>query len=84
MKAPTSPYRRPKEKGPEPGSYDKHLIPFGGDTKRFTIGQKQPDVYDRNPGVGTYSPERSETMTKSRIQSATIREPTNKFPKQVE
>lgn len=24
-----SPYRRPAEKVPEPGSYDKHLIPFG-------------------------------------------------------
>lgn len=82
IKQPTSPYRRPPEKTPEPGQYDKHLIPFGADTKRFTIGQKQPDVYDRNPGVGQYNPDLS--MTKSRISSAVIRENTNKFPKPVE
>jgi hypothetical protein len=35
-----SPYRRPAEKSPSPGSYDKHLIPIGKDAKSFTIGEK--------------------------------------------
>ena len=50
-----SPYRRPAEKTPEPGSYDKHLIPFGkGKMSNITMGSKYEFKPDRNPPVGGY------------------------------
>ena len=50
-----SPYRRPAEKVPEPGSYDKHLIPFGkGKMQNITMGAKYEFKPDRNPPVGGY------------------------------
>lgn len=38
IKSDTTPYRRPAERVPEPGQYDKHLIPFGAEAKKFSIG----------------------------------------------
>lgn len=40
IKLDTSPYRRPKERMPDPGSYDKHLTSMGATAKSFTIGVK--------------------------------------------
>jgi len=72
-------YKMPKrlEGSPDPGQYDGHLTGFGSTAKSFTIGQKQPDTYDRNPGVGYYNP--NDSVTKSRVQAATIKEATVKY-----
>jgi hypothetical protein len=48
-----SPYRRPKDKVPEPGSYDGHLTKFGSGMKsNATMGRKYEFKADSNPGVG--------------------------------
>ena len=51
-----SPYRRPADKTPEPGSYDGHLIPFGqSKMSNVTMGSKYVFKPDRNPPVGAYN-----------------------------
>ena len=46
IKEEVSPYRRPLEVLPSPGTYDKHLIEFGKDAKSFKIGEKFSEKYD--------------------------------------
>ena len=67
------------ESNPSPGQYDGHLTSFGSNAKSFTIGKKYQDKYNNNPGVGYYDP--NESMTKSRTQAATIKEPTIAYNK---
>ena len=76
-----SPYRRPKDGSPDPGAYDGHLTKFGSNTKSFTIGLKMPESHNNNPGVGYYNPDKAESVTKSRVRYAHIKEPSLKFPK---
>ena len=50
-----SPYRRPKERSPDPGQYDRHLTKFGsGLRSNATMGSKYEFKPDRNPPVGGY------------------------------
>ena len=80
-----SPYRRPKEKTPEPGSYSNHLIPFGqGKMSNVTMGSKYEFKPDRNPPVGGYNIDSGLNASKRRARSAHIKEPTSSFRRPTE
>ena len=60
IREPTSTYRRPQEKLPEPGSYDGHLVPFGKHKmSNVTMGSKYEFKPDKNPPVGGYFTDRA-------------------------
>lgn len=50
------PYRRPKERSPDPGQYDKHLTEFGSGLKNVTFGDKYKFVPKEGPSPGQYDP----------------------------
>jgi len=55
-----SPYRRPKEETPAPGTYDSHLKPFGSELKHSaSMGSKYIFKPDSNPPVGAYEAEKA-------------------------
>ena len=47
-----------------------------------TIGEKKPEVYNSNPGPGYYNP--NDSMTKSKVSFAVIKEESFKMPKSIE
>lgn len=49
-----------------PGQYDDRNYQFGSNSKGFTIGEKRETRIQETMGPGSYSPERAETMTKSK------------------
>ena len=66
-----SPYRRPKEQQPEPGTYDGHLKPFGAEVKgNIDMGKKYVTKYNDNPPPGIYNIEAADKQTKTKIRSA--------------
>lgn len=79
IKQDVNPYRRPKERSPEIGQYDRHLTNFGEGAKKFTIGEKKPESPNRNPGPGYYEPEKASSIVHSKSISAVIKEPTLKM-----
>ena len=55
-----------------PGQYDG-FKQFGEETKTFTIGEKREGkIVETTIGPGQYSPERSEMITRSRVQVTNI------------
>jgi hypothetical protein len=71
----TSPYRRPKEQLPEPGSYDYHLKPFGSDVKGNPgMGRKYVFKPDSNPPVGAYEAEKAKDAISFRNLQTVIHE----------
>ena len=61
----TSPYRRPKEYGPDPGMYTEDVITFGKDVKtNINFGEKYKFKADSNPPVGAYDVEGAESKIK--------------------
>lgn len=73
----TSPYRRPKEQTPEPGSYDGHLRPFGsGLARNASMGSKYVFKPDSNPPVGAYELDESFTKSQRTTRVAVIKEET--------
>jgi hypothetical protein len=62
-----SPYRRPKEQLPEPGTYDGHLTAFGADVKgNIDMGKKYVTKYNDNPPPGIYNIEAADSMIYSK------------------
>lgn len=59
----SSPYRRPKEREPEPGQYNASTHKSWTNEylrgKNFTIGERKEDSPNRNPGPGYYEPEKA-------------------------
>ena len=55
--------------GASPGQYDGGKD-FLSDVKGFTIGEKRPQKPDNSLGPAHYSPERAESITKSRTPTA--------------
>ena len=51
-----------------PGQYDDG-IRFNSNSKSFKIGEKRTEKVRESMGPGTYSPERAETMTKTRTHN---------------
>ena len=49
-----------------PGQYD-HEKRFGVETKSFRIGEKRETRIEMTAGPGTYSPERGDAMTKTKM-----------------
>ena len=54
-----------------PGQYDDGKR-FNSDTKTFTIGEKRVVKEAMTMGPGAYSPERAETITKTRMANVTM------------
>lgn len=79
IKDEVNPYRRPKDRSPEIGQYDRHLTALGAGGKSFTIGERQQESPNRNPGPGYYEPEKARSMVHSKSISAVIKEPTLKM-----
>ena len=52
-----------------PGQYDVRGQNFGETTKSFTIGQRREQNQEMSPGPGSYSPERSDSQTKTRTSA---------------
>ena len=50
-------YQVPRENSPDPGQYDGHLVQFGHNDKKMTIGGKYVWNPDSNPAPGQYDPE---------------------------
>lgn len=79
------PERRPKEIGPEPGSYDGHLRPFGTMSFTPTMGRKYEFRPDANPGPGTYDTDRAHSAIRHYYKLGVIREETSPYrrPKEI-
>jgi hypothetical protein len=60
---------RSQIEGVSPGQYDGGKD-FLSDVKGFKIGEKRPQKPDNSLGPGHYSPERAESVTKSRSPTA--------------
>ena len=54
-----------------PGQYDDG-IRFNSNTKSFTIGEKRMERVVETMGPGQYSPERGESLTKTRVKTVNI------------
>jgi hypothetical protein len=66
-----APFRRPKERQPEPGTYDGHLTAFGsGVIGNIDMGKKYITKYNDNPPPGLYDVEAADKQTKTKIRSA--------------
>jgi hypothetical protein len=78
-----SPYRRPQETTPDPGTYDGHLTGFGSGLNKVDMGRPFKFVPKEGPAPGQYSA--VDSVTKPRVKSALIREEVNPFrrPKEV-
>ena len=58
-------YKKPKENLPDPGSYDKHLTPFGSEAKSFRIGELPADkTPNQGGGPGAYDFDLADSATK--------------------
>ena len=78
MTTEVSPYRRPKEEGPAPGQYDRHLTGFGEDvTMNIGMGSKYKFKPDQNPPPGLYNPESPIDSTKPKSRSVHITKETH-------
>jgi hypothetical protein len=55
IKEDVSPYRRPQEVTPDPGTYDGHLTEFGAGLNKVDMGSKYKFVPKEGPGPGAYS-----------------------------
>jgi hypothetical protein len=54
IKEDTSPFRRPAEKTPDPGTYDGHLTGFGDGLKNVDFGEPYKFVPKEGPAPGQY------------------------------
>jgi hypothetical protein len=73
----TSPYRRPEEITPDPGTYDGHLKTFGDGLKNIDMGNKYKFVPKEGPPPGLY--ENSSDAIKPKVFAAHIREETSPY-----
>jgi hypothetical protein len=73
----TSPYRRPIEILPDPGTYDGHLTAFGDNLNNIDMGNKYKFVPKEGPPPGLY--ENSSDAIKPKVFAAHIREETSPY-----
>ena len=55
-----------------PGQYDDRNYEVSKSTKGFIIGEKRAEKIQSSMGPGAYSPERAETITKTRMANVTM------------
>jgi len=55
-----------------PGQYDDRNYEFGSNTKSFIIGEKRQERIVESMGPGQYSPERGDSLTKTRVKTVKI------------
>ena len=55
-----------------PGQYDDRNYEIKNSTKGFIIGEKRAEKVKEGMGPGAYSPERAETITKTRMATVTM------------
>ena len=80
IKKDTSPYRRPKERNPDPGQYDSHLKPFGsGLNKSANMGSKYQFKPDSNPPPGAYDIDSGLNVTQFKNKSVIIQKETSPY-----
>jgi hypothetical protein len=72
-----SPYRRPQDTTPDPGTYDGHLTSFGSGLKKVDMGSKYKFVPKEGPAPGQYSAR--DSVVKPRVKSVLIKENVNSY-----
>jgi len=74
-------YKRPAEKLPDPGQYDKHLTPFGEGLKKVDMGSKYKFVPKEGPPPGLYQDgvELAQALVKPKIPIVKIVEDSHPF-----
>ena len=55
-----------------PGQYDDRSYEMSKSTKTFTIGEKRAEIVKETMGPGAYSPDRAETITKTRTATVNM------------